>query len=356
MRAIIVEDDDKNYQALCIKLQLCCPEVQVIGHAATCTDAIALINAAKPDLLFLDIELPDGQGFDILKAIRPLHPAIIFVTGYQEHIMRAFEFSAIHFLSKPVDPIQLKLSVEKARERNHIQLLAEQYEIFEEQRKGRNAGKIALSNQDVIIFKELDEVVFLEGNGGKTLFSFKDYTMEIARTLADYARMFQDIPFLMRSAKSHIINLNEVKYFQRAEMSFLMSNGKQTYLGDAYRSAVLEQLEQFCKPDHSWKPRLSLADQRLIAYPYINEIYYLEAEGAFTRFFLKGFTKPLLVSQNIGKFEQIPGLVRVHKSYMVQTEAIVSIARESKLLTLANGASVPLSEEGKKRVLETIGR
>ncbi len=354
MTAVIVEDNFDNYQTLLRKIQLVCPNVKVVGHADCCAAAITLIQECKPELIFLDIELPDGKGFDVLKMIAPMKPALIFVTGYEEHIMRAFEFSAIDFLAKPVDPLKLQESVARAEERNKLHFFAEQYEIFEQSRLSPVSRKIALANQEMMIFKELHDIVFLEADGPKSQFYFKDYYMEVNKSLADYERTFAAYPFLIRASRSHIINTEEVRYYIRSDAAFMMSNGKQAYSGENYRSQTLARIREACAETLGLPRRIELSDQRIIAFPFLHDILYLEADGAFTKFYIRGFTRTFIVAANLKKFESLPGFARIHRSYIVQLKEVRAFLRDTDMLSMSNGDKIPFTPAGRTKILEGI--
>ena len=114
IRAIIIEDEDHNREHLITLLKQHCPLINVVGHATGVNTGYDLIAMHKPDLLFLDIQLIDGTGFDLLEKCEKLDFKVIFATAYESYAIRAFRFSALDYLLKPLDPIELKSAVEKA--------------------------------------------------------------------------------------------------------------------------------------------------------------------------------------------------------------------------------------------------
>lgn len=352
MKAIIVEDVLEHYQTLALKLKAVCPTINVMAHAQTCEQAVELIVNLSPDIVFLDIELPDGLGFTILPEIAPLRPAIIFVTGFEEHMQRAFEFSAIDFLLKPVNPDKLKEAVERAEERNNIHFKAEQYEIFRQSsQKEILPSRIALSNPEMIIFKDLNEIVYLEAKQAKTAFHFKDYFIEVNRGLIEFEQMFINYHFLKRCSKSFIVNFNEVRHFVRADMSFYMSNGHQVYIGDHYKQEVFNQLRNICEKEQT---RIELSDQKLIAFPYLKDILFLNSDGAFTRFYIKGYRRFFTVAVNLGRYDNLPGFKRIHNSYTVNINEVDRFNRSQTMAVLKDGEQIPVSEKYKSDLLNLL--
>src|SRR6476620_8029544 len=114
IQAIIVDDEPKNVKILKALLNEFCPEVRVIGEAATAEEAESVINERKPDLVFLDVEMPYGNAFDLLDKLKPVDFEIIFVTAFDDYTLKAFRYSALDYLLKPVNIDDLKTAVEKA--------------------------------------------------------------------------------------------------------------------------------------------------------------------------------------------------------------------------------------------------
>jgi two-component system, LytTR family, response regulator len=355
MNAIIVEDTPGSYESLKLKLNAFCPHVQILAWAKSCSEAVAKITQHKPDLLFLDIELPDGKGFDILEKIHPLRPSVIFVTGYNEHISRGFQFSAIDYLLKPVEEDKLAEAVARAEERNRINLMAEQYAIFEQSNKDALQRRIALSNQEMIIYRSLDDIVFLEAGSHKTHFYFKDYYIEVSKKLSDYEDLFRPYPFLMKVLRSYIANINEVRHYIRTDSALLMSNGKTVGLGENYKQEMLARLRIACEDENSEAPRIELADQRIIAFPYLADVLYLKAENTMTSFYIKGYSRSFLVSKHIGTFaDQLksrPEFMKVQRSYIVNLAEVKVFNQSNSQVVLSNQEMVPVSKDNKDEFL-----
>ena len=111
--AIIVEDEVRSQQTLRKLLEQYCPQVRILGFAGSVDGAVALINELKPQLIFLDIALPDGDGFNVLEETSYKDYKVIFVTAYDKYAIRAFEFSALHYLLKPINHIELQMAVKR---------------------------------------------------------------------------------------------------------------------------------------------------------------------------------------------------------------------------------------------------
>ncbi|HNV52667.1 MAG TPA: response regulator, partial [Tenuifilaceae bacterium] len=114
MQTLIIEDEDSSYDVLEGLIQRCAPQLSVLGRAKSVEQALALIKEFTPELVFMDIDLPDGTGFDIIQKLKPIDFSIIFVTAYNQYAVQAFRFSATDFLLKPVNEEEFKEAIEKA--------------------------------------------------------------------------------------------------------------------------------------------------------------------------------------------------------------------------------------------------
>jgi two-component system, LytTR family, response regulator len=115
MRAVIIDDEKKARETIRSIIELYCPDVDLIGEADSVKTGIELINTQKPEIVFLDINLNDGSGFDLLKKVNGINFKTIFITAYEDHALKAFKFSALDYILKPVDPDDLTAAIEKAK-------------------------------------------------------------------------------------------------------------------------------------------------------------------------------------------------------------------------------------------------
>ncbi|MES2761105.1 MAG: response regulator [Bacteroidota bacterium] len=224
--AIIIDDEERARNTLSSLLLNYCPEIDVIVACANVPDGVIAINKHKPDVVFLDIEMPDYNGFELLGFFREIDFDIIFVTAYSEYAIKAFEISAVDYILKPIDIDQLKNSVEKLKQKKLHSQMQEQIEILKESYKGDDIRKIALSMSDGLTFVEIADIIFLEADGAYSTFFLKDgQKIVVSKKLKFYEDILSNRSFFFRTHRSYFINVNFIKKYSRSENSILMDNG-----------------------------------------------------------------------------------------------------------------------------------
>jgi len=233
---------DAAIQSLRMALSESCPNVEVLGQAGNIVDAAKLIRQIEPDVVFLDVELEDGTGFDLLEILPDIDFKVIFITGSDEHALRAFRFSAVDYLLKPIIATDLKSSVDKINvpdSRENVEILLEQWQQSERR------PRITLRNSDEIKIVSLAEIVRCQADNNYTTFVLTDGTkFLVSKTLKTYASLLQDHSF-MRVHQSHLINLSHVSSFVRSEGGYLlMDDGTRVPVALRKRAHLSRWLDQ----------------------------------------------------------------------------------------------------------------
>jgi two-component system, LytTR family, response regulator len=230
IRSVIVDDEPKNLRILASMLQEFCPEVQVVGKAEKHTQAIELIHAEKPDLVFLDIAMPGGDAFDLLDKLQPVEFEIIFVTAHDNYTLTAFKYSAVDYLLKPVEIEVLQAAIARAIERknlkqNNLHQLGLLLNSLNKQ-QSQSVSKIALPSQEGLIFLPVSEIVRCEASGSYThIFKTDKKKLLVSRRMSEYEELLPASLFF-RIHQSHIINLDHVVKYHRGRGGFVeMSDG-----------------------------------------------------------------------------------------------------------------------------------
>lgn len=245
LNVIIVEDEYHSRETLRSFLQEYCPEVEVLGTASNVTEAVEKISQQRPDLVFMDIELQTGTGFEVLQKVQHLDFHLIFTTAFEHYAIKAIKFSSIDYLLKPIDLEELIISVQKAkklRESENRKILLEN--LLSNIKDGTKENrKICLSTAEGIEFIPTKEILFCEANGSYTDFHLTDRRkLVVSKNLKEYENMLQDSNF-MRVHNSFLINLGEVKKFVRAEGGYiLMNNDKQVSISPGKREEFLKRM------------------------------------------------------------------------------------------------------------------
>lgn len=223
MKTLLVEDKEYIRKGLRNLLQLLDTNVTIIGECESVKDAVIVANACKPELVFLDINLTDGTGFDFLEQTENLNFKVIFTTAYEEHALRALKIGAIDYLLKPVDIDELQAAVQKVAQlslnQQKKQLLATQ------QAWNNNDSKLILSLHDSFQVIDLDELLFCESDKGYTTFyccENKKYV--VSKTLKEFEKRLTEVNFI-RPHQSFIVNLKFIDKYDKSGVIYL-KNGK----------------------------------------------------------------------------------------------------------------------------------
>ncbi len=242
IRSIIVDDEPNNIENLQAILEQYCTGIDVVATARNADDGIAAINTHKPDLLFLDIQMPGKSGFDLLKAFTHINFEIIFITAFDQYGIQAIKFSALDYLLKPININELKLAVEKAR--NKIKAKQKNHNIdnlLEYIRSGNNAvPKIALPTLHEIMYVRIDDIIRCEASNNYTTFYLQTgEQVLVCKTLKDFAELLRPYNFI-RTHQSHLVNQHFVK-------SLLKEDGGTLLLSDQTKVPISRQNRDIVK-------------------------------------------------------------------------------------------------------------
>jgi two-component system LytT family response regulator len=247
LTALIVEDMPQAAEALERDLASHCPEVTVSGKAGSILAAAKLLGQQTPDILFLDILLGDGTGFDLLDIFPNLSARVIFITASDEHALRAFRYAAVDYLLKPVDPNDLKQAVSRARTRlaganESLQLLRDTIRRPADTLPTR----ISLASQERIAVVDIADIIRCESDGNNTWFILQSgEKIFVTRTLKQFEQLLEQHGFI-RAHQSHLVQLNAVREFQKKDGGYLkLKNGDLIPVSVRKRAEVLEILEKW---------------------------------------------------------------------------------------------------------------
>ncbi|MEO6682310.1 MAG: LytTR family DNA-binding domain-containing protein [Ginsengibacter sp.] len=217
LTAIIIDDEQKGRIALRQKLKDYCPEVQIVGEAESGEEGLAILSLHKPDIVFLDIEMPRMDGFKMLQQLPEKHFHLIFTTAYDQYAIKAIKYAAFDYLLKPIDIDELKAAVSKI---NKLQFseTEKKLEVLNQNLSEKNSfNKIAISTQNSLLLFEVNDIIYLEANRNYTTLYFKDQPKLIAsKTLKDFEELLPSAIFF-RIHHSYIININFIKKYIKGE-------------------------------------------------------------------------------------------------------------------------------------------
>jgi two-component system LytT family response regulator len=246
MKAIIVDDEINNIDNLQLLLQQHCPAVEIISSAMNADEAEKLILLHKPDLLFLDIQMPDRNGFDLLRSLPDPAFEIIFVTGFDKYGIQAVRFSAIDYLLKPIVVTELIAAVERAVNKNNLKRKNRQLEnLIEllEKENNKKAHKIALPSAKEIRLISPDSIVCCEAKNNYTLFHLEGgEKLTISKPIYEYEELLAAYGFI-RCHNSYLVNKTAVKSMLKEDsIIFLVTNELRIPVSRQKRDFVKKEL------------------------------------------------------------------------------------------------------------------
>ena len=244
-KAIIIDDVEQARKTLRKDLGAYCPQVEIAGEAGGVVDGVKLIKKLQPDVIFLDIQMQDGSGFDLLELLNEINFKIIFTTASDAHAIKAFRFSAIDYLLKPIDPDELKAAIEKLAEKKpsgkeNVELL-----LSNLKEKNKKHTRVALHTQNKIHIVDISDIVRCEADVNYTQFFFRDKTkLLVTKTLKDFDELLSDHGFF-RVHQSHLINTHLIKEFIKGDGGYLiMNDGSNVPVSSRKRAEVISMLEE----------------------------------------------------------------------------------------------------------------
>lgn len=226
IKAVVIDDEFNSRETLRQMLHYCCPNVELVGEGDGVTSGLAAINEFKPDIVFLDIRMTDGSGFDLLNKVGKADFKLIFVTAYEDYAMKAFRCNAIDYITKPVDPNDLMRAVEKASKvtdgentNDAIKRLLDSINKPIQQNK-----KIVLKTLSTVHVIEIDNIIRCESDRNYTVFHLADgEQILISRSMKEFDDILAEHGFL-RVHNSHVINLNYIRRFMKDELIVVLKD------------------------------------------------------------------------------------------------------------------------------------
>ena len=244
---LLIDDEFQSRNFLHKMLQQYFPELEVIGEASSVKDGMKRIIECKPDIVFLDIQLQDGTGFDLIGRLPKIDFAIIFITAYNQYAIKAFRFNAIDYLLKPIVTEELIEAVNKVKQRitssktDSKELVDQLYLDIQNPKKVHD--KIAISTLDGFIIVPINEIIYCHANSNYTRFYLIDKRSILSSyTLKQYDEMLTAQSFF-RAHRSYLINMSHVKFYKKGEGGeIVMSNGDEIELSRTHKTEFLHLL------------------------------------------------------------------------------------------------------------------
>ncbi|HEV8079933.1 MAG TPA: LytTR family DNA-binding domain-containing protein [Chitinophagaceae bacterium] len=242
--AVIIDDEKKCVSYLTKTLEKKFQEISVIGAAQNVPEGLKLLRQTKPDILFLDIEMPGKNGFELLIEIKEINFDVIFTTAYNEYAIKAIRFAALDYLLKPIDEEELRQALERYKQKKKQSTAQQMNLLFDNLKNINNAyTKISVSTAEGVIFLNVADIIYCEATGSYTQFYLKNKEKLLSsRTLKDFEEMLSENNFF-RIHHSYLINMNEIKRYIRGEGgSIIMSNGNEVLVSRRKKEEFIKKL------------------------------------------------------------------------------------------------------------------
>ncbi len=228
LRAIIIDDEPDNVKLLALQLRMYCPQVEVLAECTKSDEGLQKIIEMKPNVVFLDIEMPRMNGFELLEKVSDINFSLVFVTAYDKFAVKAFRYSAIDYLLKPIDTKELQDAIKKIesqykvdnRQIEHLKQQFTNHKILPE--------KLALPYQNGVTFVPVKDILYCEADDNYTKIVLSDgQTFLITKTMRDIQEVLEEREFL-RVHRQYIINLNQIKKYVKGEGNYIVMNNEKS--------------------------------------------------------------------------------------------------------------------------------
>ncbi len=244
IRTILVDDENSSLIILKTLLEKHTPDVEIIGTAKNVEEAVNLINETKPDLVFLDINLPDGDGFLILEKAEYKDFKVIFSTAYDQYAIRAFEVSALHYLLKPIKPQDLKDAVNRYHQSEDLEW-QNKMDVFNNALQQKQS-RLVLPTSGGIHIIDINDIVRCESSNNYTTFYLADkHKIVVSKPINFYEAILSESHFC-RLHNKHIVNLNYIKKYVKGRGGYVeLTDGSQVDVSEGRKKDFIEKLNQF---------------------------------------------------------------------------------------------------------------
>lgn len=237
MKTIIIDDEVKASLMLEIELRQLFPDIEILGTYQQADAGVVAINELKPDLLFLDIEMPKKSGFDVLKEITHSNIQVIFVTAYSAYALDAIKANALDYILKPIDTEELKIAVQKAKEKQSEQKIDQFHFLLSQLDHDKQLIKIPSGDQ--ILFFRSEEIVYCKAESNYTSIITTQQKILVSKTLKHIEQLLKGSMFI-RIHQSYLVNKEHIRAYSKLDGGFVvLSNGDHAKVAKNKKDLVL---------------------------------------------------------------------------------------------------------------------
>ncbi len=246
MRVVIIEDEMPLRETNRKLLQNNFPEMEVVGEAGTANDAIAILKETNPDLVLMDIELADGNCFQVLQACKPYTFKVIFITAYNEFAIKAIKFSAIDYILKPINEFEFCNAVNQAiAQRKQDELLLQTAHFEEQYTRKAFSGKLLLRTSDTLHIVNIRDILYCKSDNSYTTFFIRNKKdLLVSHGIKEYEELLTPQGFI-RPHQSYLVNINSIEKIDKTDGGFIiMENGKEIPISARRKQLVIDKLNR----------------------------------------------------------------------------------------------------------------
>lgn len=245
IRALIIDDEASARDGLKRIVKQYCPEITIVGTGENVKEAIYLINQHAPDLVFLDIEMPNGNGFTLFDTFKSPQFETIFITAYEEYAIKAFRVAALDYLTKPVDYRQLRDSIDKLNNKRKIELKEQRIELLIKNitNKPLEFNKIVLPDYNGFTLVDISDILYCKADGSYTeVYLIDGKVITTSRLLKAFEELLPNETFF-RIHRSYLVNLNLIKRFNKSDgFQVVMENHIVLDVSERNKKELVEKL------------------------------------------------------------------------------------------------------------------
>ncbi|MES2799788.1 MAG: response regulator [Bacteroidota bacterium] len=240
LKAILVDDEEGARDVLSNLLLRFCPEIELLAKCSNVLEAVDEIKRLDPDVVFLDIEMPNYAGYEIVNFFDEVKFDIVFVTAYDQYALRAFEIAAIDYLLKPIDIERLKMAVSRVQMQRNKKEQMDRLDLLKNSLKSKELNNIVVADKGNQHIVSLDKLIAIEAQESYCILHTSDKQFIASKNLKHFETILESLPRFFRVHKSWIINKDHLLNYSKSELSIQLSNGLVTKLSK-YKKVEFEE-------------------------------------------------------------------------------------------------------------------
>ncbi|MFZ4057644.1 MAG: LytR/AlgR family response regulator transcription factor [Ferruginibacter sp.] len=243
LTTIIIDDESAARNVLKEMIEASGLPVTILAMAEDVPSGVKAINKFKPDFIFLDVEMPQYNGFQLLDFFETIDFDIVFATAYSEYAVRAFQVSAVDYLVKPIQLDYLITAIERVQQNKNEP--KERYEVLKNNNTASEIQRLALPVTNGLLFTNIDDIIYIEAEGSYSYFHFTDgKKILVSKKIKEFENLLLPTGIFFRTHRSYIINLNKIKQYVKSDGGYIvMNNGQSVSISRELKDDFLSKIQ-----------------------------------------------------------------------------------------------------------------